>query len=93
MNEKEKASPEKKTEIVSQAHKDPYIWNIKTFQNFEKLNFYPNITKTGVIKNVDNHPINSHSQNNAAAYYQKMKDVPGPLLPEKNQNMKKLQIF
>ena len=30
-----------KPEIVSQAHKDPYTWNIQIFQKFEKFKFYP----------------------------------------------------
>ena len=50
--------PSFKPEIVSQAHKDPYTWNIQIFQKFERFKFYPKITKTGVIKNVDQHPIN-----------------------------------
>ena len=39
-----------KLEIVSQADKAPYTWNIKAFQKFEKFKFYPKITKTGDIK-------------------------------------------
>ena len=60
-----------KPEIVSQAHKDPYTWNIQILnfpKKIEKIKFYPKITKTGVIKNVHHHPINS--RNYAAAYYQ-----------------------
>ena len=49
-----------------EAHKDQYTWNIQIFQKFEKFKFYPKITKTGVIKNVDHHPINF--RNYAAAY-------------------------
>ena len=72
-----------KPEIVSQAHKDPYTWNIQIFQKFEMFKFYPKITKTGVIKKVDHHPINS--KNYAAAYYQNLEEVRGPLLPENNK--------
>ena len=75
-----------KPEIVSQAHKDPYTWNIQIFQNFEKFKFYPKIIKTGVIKNVDHHPINS--RNYAAAYCQTLEEVRGPLLPEKSRTKK-----
>ena len=39
------------------------------------------------MKNVDHHPINS--RNYAAAYYQTLEEVPGPLLPEKNQKHEK----
>ena len=38
-----------KPEIVSLAHKDPYTWNIKKSEIF--FEFYPKMTKTGVIKN------------------------------------------
>ena len=72
-----------KPEIVSQAQKDPHTWNIQIFQKFEKLKIYPKITKTGDIKNVDHHPINS--RNYAAAYYQTSKEVPGPFVAGKNQ--------
>ena len=34
-----------KPEMDSQAHKDPYTWNIKTFQKFKKFKFYPKILK------------------------------------------------
>ena len=70
------------------AHKDPYAWNIKIFQKLEKLNFFTlklnvlkflNITKARVIKKVDHNPINS--TNYAAAYYQTLEEVPGPLGP------------
>ena len=80
-----------KPEIVSQAHKDPYTWNIQIFQKFEKFKFYPEITKTGVIKNVDHYPINS--RNYAAAYCQTLEEVRGPLLPGNNEKYEKLQIF
>ena len=80
-----------KPEIVSQAHKDQYTWNKKIFQKFEKLKFYPNITKTVVIKNVDHHPINY--RNYAAAYYQTLEEVPWPLLREKFKNMKNCEYF
>ena len=53
-----------KPEIVSQTHKDAYTWKIQN----TKFKFYLKITKIGVIKNVDHHPINSG--NYAAAYYQ-----------------------
>ena len=72
-----------KPEIVSQAHKDPYTWNIQIFQKLEKFKFYPKIANTRVIKKVDHHPINS--RNYAAAYYQTLEEVRGPLLPEKNK--------
>ena len=72
-----------KPERDSQAHKDPYTWNIQFFQKFEKFKFYPKITKTGVIKKVYQLPNNSG--NYAAAYYQTLEEVRGPLLPEKNQ--------
>ena len=79
-------------EIVSHAHKDPYTWNIQIFQKFEKFKFYPKITKTGVIKNVDRHLINS--RNYASAYYQTLEEVRGPLLPEKNKKKHdKFQLF
>ena len=71
------------SEKVSQAHKDPYTWNIKLSKNLKSLNF---------IQNVVRHPINSG--NYAAAYYQTFEEVPGPLVPEKNINSKKKwQIF
>ena len=47
---------------------------------------YPKITKTGNIKNVDHHHINS--RNYAAAYYQTLEEVRGPLTPEKIKNKK-----
>ena len=50
-----------KPEIVSQAHKDPYNWNIQIFKNFEKFKFHTKITKIVVMKNVDHHHINSCS--------------------------------
>ena len=65
--------PSFKPEIVSQAHKDPYTWNTKIFQKFGNFKFYPKITKTGIIKNVDHRPINS--RNYAAAYYQNLEEV------------------
>ena len=80
-----------KPEIVSQAHKDPYTWNIRIFQKFEKFNFYPKIIKIGVKKNVDHHPINSRKY--AAAYCQTLEGVRGPLLPEKINNMKNCKYF
>ena len=61
-------------------------WNIKFFQKFEKFKFYPNITKTGVIKNVDHHPLNF--RNYAAAHYQTLEEVPWHLLPRKIQKKK-----
>ena len=74
--------------IVSLAHKDPYTWNKKkNFQKFEKIfEFYPKITQTGVIKNIDQLPIKS--RNYAAAYYQTLEEVPGPLVPEKSKTRK-----
>ena len=84
-NREGKISPEKKPEIVSQAHKDPYTLNIKIFQNFENFKFYPKITESGAIKKGDHHPINS--KNYAADYYQNLKDAPGPLL----EKIKKLE--
>ena len=80
-----------KPEIVSQAHKDPYSWNIQFFQKFTKFKFYPKTTKMGVIKNVDHHPFNS--RNYAAAYYQTLEEVRGPLLPEKIKNVKNCKYF
>ena len=80
-----------KPEIISQAHRDPYIWNIKIVQKFEKFKFYLNITKTVLIKDVDHHPMNSN--NYAAAYYQTLEEVPWHLLPRKIQKHEKLQIF
>ena len=64
-----------KPEIVSQAHEDPYTWNIQIFKKFEKFKFYPKITKTSDINDVDHHPINS--RNYAAAYYQTLEEVRG----------------
>ena len=72
-----------KPQINSQAHKDPYTWNIQIFQKFEKFKFYPKNTKIGVMKNNNHHPINSI--NYAAAHYHTLEEVRGPLLPEKNQ--------
>ena len=46
-----------KPEIVSQAHKDLYTWNIQNFQKFEKFKFNPNITNTGVIKKLITIPL------------------------------------
>ena len=63
--------------------KDPYTWNIKFFQKFEKFKFYPKITETRVIKNVN-------SRNYAAAYYQSLEEVPWPLLPEKTEKHEKI---
>ena len=80
-----------KPEKFSQAHKDPYTWIKQTFQKFEKFRFYPKITKTGVIKNVDHHP--TTSRNYATAYYQTLEEVRLPLMPEKNQKHEKLQVF
>ena len=60
----------------------------KKYQNFENFKFYPNITKTGVTKNIDHNPINS--RNYAAFYYQTLKEVPAPLLPEKIQKHEKI---
>ena len=34
-----------KPEIVSQAHKDPYTWNIQIFQKLEKLKFFQKFLK------------------------------------------------
>ena len=59
---------------------------MKIFQKIEMFKFYPKITKTGNIKNhhpIDHHPINP--RNYASAYYQNMKEIPRPLLPEKIQ--------
>ena len=39
-------------------------------------------------KNVDHHLITFRNQ--AAAFYQSLEEVPGPLLPEKNQKHKKI---
>ena len=50
-----------KPEIVSLAHKDPYTWNIKNFLKMKKFKFYQKISKTGVIKNIDNYHINSRN--------------------------------
>ena len=83
--------PSFKPEIVTQTRKDPYTWNIKIFRKLEEFKFYPKITKTGVINKVYQHPINS--RNYAAAFYQTLEEVPGPLLPEKFKNMKKLRKF
>ena len=81
-----------KPEIFLQAHRDPYTWNIKIFQKIEKFEFYPKITKTGIIKNVDHHRINS--RNYAAAYNQTLEEVRGPLLPEKkSKKMKNCKYF
>ena len=49
--------------------------------------FYPKITKIGVIKKVDHHPINS--RNYAAAYYQTLEEVLGTMVPEKIQKHEK----
>ena len=49
-----------------------------------KFKFYPEITKTGVTKNFDDHSVNSRNYA-AADYCQTLKDVPGPLVPEKTQ--------
>ena len=46
-----------------------------------------NITKTGVIKNIDHNPINS--RNYDAAYHQNLEEVPRPLLPGKIQKHEK----
>ena len=46
------------------------------------------MTKTGVLKNVDHDPINS--RNKAAAYYQTLEEVPGPMLQEKIQKQDKI---
>ena len=79
------------SEIVSQAHKDPYTLNKKIFQKFKKLKFYPKITYNGAKKD-DHYPINS--VNYAAANYQTLEGVPESLEPEKNfKGNKKLQIF
>ena len=51
-----------------------------------KVLMFSNITMTGVIENVDHNPIISK---NYAAVYQTLEEVPGPLLPEKNQEHEK----
>ena len=61
---------------------------MKTFQKFEKFKFYPKITKTGFIKSIDRHSINS--RNYAASYFQTFDEVPGPLVPEKIQEHEKI---
>ena len=71
-----------KPETVSQAHKDPHLEH----KNFpKKLKIYPKMTKTGVIKKVDHHPINY-----TAAYYQILEQVPGPMLLENIKKHKKI---
>ena len=69
-----------KPKFVSQAQRSIHL---------EQTNFLK-INKTGVIKNVDHHPINS--RNYAAAYCQTL-EVRGPLLPEKINNMKICKYF
>ena len=49
-----------------------------------------NITETGVIKKVVHNPI--IFKNYAAAYYQTLEEVPGPLLPEKAQKQKNCRL-
>ena len=49
------------------------------------------MTKTGVLKNVHHDPINS--RNKAAAYYQTLEEVPGPLLQEKIQKQEKIGLI
>ena len=78
-------------EKVSMAHKDPYAWNmIKIFRKFEEdfFIFYPKISKTVVIKIIDHHSV--FSRNYAAAHYQTLEEVPGPLVPERIQKHEKL---
>ena len=49
-------------EIVSQAHEDPHTWKmVKKIQKNKHSKFYPKITKTGVIKNVDHHIVTSRN--------------------------------
>ena len=65
---------------------------IKIFQKFENFKFYPKITKNGVIKNIDLHPINSI--NYATDLYQTFEEeVPGPLVPDKIQKHEKIKYF
>ena len=78
-----------KSEIVLMTHKDPYAWNlIKIFRKFEDYKFYPKISKTIVIKTIDHHSI--YSINYAAAYYQTLEEVSGPLVPERFQKHEKV---
>ena len=57
----------------------------------KRLNFIQKVTKTGVIKNIDQHPVNS--RNYAAGYYQTLEEFPGPLLPEKIEKWKNCKYF
>ena len=57
-----------------------------------KIKLYPKITKTEVIKTLITIPLTLETMQQAA-YYQNLKEAPGPLLPKKIRNMKKLQIF
>ena len=81
-----------KPAVTSLVHKDPYtLNNKKILRKLENNKFYPKTTKIRVRKNIAHHSINS--RNYAAAYYQILEEIPGPLLPEKIKNMKKLQTF
>ena len=55
---------------------------MEIFQKIQNLKLYPKSTKTEVKKMVIT-IINSGK--NAAAYYQILEEVPGPLVPEKIQ--------
>ena len=62
----------------------------KNFPKIQNFKFYPKNTRTGV-KKIDHHSINS--RNYAAACYQTLEEVPGPVVPEKTQKHEKKQIF
>ena len=57
-------------------------------QTFSKILHYPKITKSGVIKTIDHHPINS--RNCATAYYTTLEEVPWSLVPEKSRKQEKM---
>ena len=76
-----------KPEIVSQAHKDRYTWNIQIFQKFQKFKFIQKLLKLDSKKNVYNHLINSRN------YFKTLDEVPGPPVPEENQKHEKMNKY
>ena len=50
--------------------------------------FYPKITKTGGIKNIDHHAVKT--RNYTTSYYQTVQEVPGTLVLEKIQKHEKI---
>ena len=75
-----------KLEIVSLAQSSIRLEQ-KFSKNLKSLNFIQILLKLE-LKNVDHNPIDS--RNYAAAYYQTLEKVPGPLLQEKIQEFEKI---